>query len=71
MSEDKTWHMLFMRPFLYLPHSQMEAVGTTGAAALADVSSTVIQVTKVFPFAGVMSGVRCNTSACRVYTHAL
>lgn len=63
MSEDKTWHMLFMRAFLYLLHFQMEAVGTTGAAILADVSSTVIQVTKVFPFGGVMSGVHCNTSA--------
>lgn len=34
------------------------------------VSSSVIQVTKVFPFCGVMLGVHCITSAA-VYSHAL
>lgn len=35
-----------------------------------DVSSSVIQVTKVSPFCGVVLGVHCNTSAA-VYSHSL
>lgn len=55
---------VFIRPFLYLAGSWMEAGGSTGAATFDDVSSAVIQITSVFPFCAVMSGVHCNTSAC-------
>lgn len=34
-----------------------------GAVILGSVSSAVIQLTKLFPFCGAMSGVHCNTSA--------
>ena len=41
----------------------MEAASSMDTVILAGVSSTVIQLTRVFPFCGVMSDVHCNTSA--------